>query len=64
MKRKVLFPLVALLLGSAPMNAENWMSRLPDSTYVAVVSIPGAHDAATGSGWASGSEWMGHAHTS
>ena len=59
MKRKVLFPLVALLLGSAPMNAENWMSRLPDDTYVAVVSIPGAHDAATGSGWASGNEGLG-----
>ena len=27
------------------------MSRLPDAAYVAVVSIPGAHDAATGSGW-------------
>ncbi|MBR5841798.1 MAG: hypothetical protein IKY64_04190 [Bacteroidaceae bacterium] len=59
MKRKVLFPLMTLLMGSTQMNAENWMSRLPDSTYVAVVSIPGAHDAATGSGWASGSEWMG-----
>ena len=59
MNRKVLFPLMALFLGSAHVNAENWMSRLPDSTYVAVVSIPGAHDAATGSGWASGSEQIG-----
>lgn len=35
-------------------SADNWMSRLPDDTYVAVVSIPGAHDATTGSGWESG----------
>lgn len=39
--------------------AENWMSRLPDETYVAVVSIPGAHDAATGSGWEAGYESLG-----
>jgi len=39
--------------------AENWMSRLPDETYVAVVSIPGAHDAATGSGWEKGYETLG-----
>lgn len=30
--------------------AENWMARLPDYLYVAQVSIPGAHDAATGNG--------------
>ena len=59
MKRKVLFPLIALLMGSTQMNAENWMGRLPDSTYVATLSIPGAHDAATGSGWASGQEGLG-----
>ncbi|MBR4433627.1 MAG: hypothetical protein IKS80_03860 [Bacteroidaceae bacterium] len=35
-------------------SAAGWMSRLPDDSYVAVVSIPGAHDAATGSGWESG----------
>lgn len=40
------------LLFSLQASADNWMSRLPDDTYVAVVSIPGAHDAATGSGWA------------
>lgn len=59
MRRKVLYPLIALFMASTQLNAENWMGRLPDSTYVAVLSIPGAHDAATGSGWASGSEWMG-----
>lgn len=33
---------------------ENWMARLPDRAYVSTLTIPGAHDAATGSGWASG----------
>ena len=41
----------------------NWMSRLPDETFVSVVSIPGAHDAATGSGWASGSSSNSFAQT-
>ena len=30
------------------------MARLPDRAYVSTLTIPGAHDAATGSGWASG----------
>lgn len=45
-----------LLIISQSMYSSNWMSRLPDNQYVATVSIPGAHDAATGSGWATGSE--------
>lgn len=42
--------LVVLLVPS--LRAENWMARLPDDALVAELSIPGAHDAATGSGWA------------
>ena len=37
----------------------DWMSRLADDVLVARVSIPGAHDAATGSGWEEGAEDMG-----
>jgi hypothetical protein len=48
-----------LLTLSATLQAENWMSRLPDDAYVAVLSIPGAHDAATGSGWTPGTEGLG-----
>ena len=42
-----------LTLVFSRIKAENWMARLPDRTYVSTLSIPGAHDAATGSGWAS-----------
>lgn len=59
MKKNVLLNLLALLCWSSQTNAENWMSRLPDDTYVAVVSIPGAHDAATGCGWDEDSEELG-----
>ena len=40
-----------LLLCPSPLLAENWMSRLPDDAFVAALSIPGAHDAATGYGF-------------
>ena len=30
------------------------MARLPDKTYISYVTIPGSHDASTGSGWADG----------
>lgn len=59
MKKKVLFPLVALLMGNVAVKAENWMKRLPDDTYISVVSIPGSHDSATGCGWAEGHEGLG-----
>ena len=60
MNKKLLLVGVLLTLCST-MQADNWMSRLPDDTYVSVLSIPGAHDAATGSGWASGMEGLGDA---
>jgi len=50
---------LALLLGSTEGEADNWMARLPNDTYVALVSIPGTHDAATGCGWMEGYEDMG-----
>ena len=37
----------------------NWMGRIPDNTYVAALSIPGSHDASTGSGWQSAYEQLG-----
>ena len=51
MRRLIDFFLVMVLL-SLHLRAENWMARLPDDALVADLSIPGAHDAATGSGWA------------
>lgn len=44
----------------AIITSGNWMQRLPDDTFICMVSIPGAHDAATGSGWAAGNESMGN----
>ena len=57
MKRICLF--LAAVCFAAFIHAENWMSRLPDDAYVAVLSIPGTHEAATGSGWSAGMEDMG-----
>jgi len=48
--RRIGFLLVVLL--ALNVQAENWMARLADDALVAELSIPGAHDAATGSGWA------------
>lgn len=33
----------------------NWMADLPDAAYVATLSLPGAHDTATGEGFTAGS---------
>jgi len=38
-------------LVNAKADIPNWMSYLPDDVYVAHVSIPGTHDAATGHEW-------------
>lgn len=40
-----------LLMNVMLLNAENWMKRLPDETYVANLSIPGSHDTGTGNGF-------------
>ncbi|MBQ8050458.1 MAG: hypothetical protein IJ197_02625 [Bacteroidaceae bacterium] len=52
MKRFTLLTLLLALLCQQG-QAENWQYRLPDKTFLSVVSIPGSHDSATGSGWAS-----------
>ena len=66
-ERKKIFPFlktrysffIILLCATKLLRAENWLSRVPDDTYVAVLSIPGSHDSATGSGWDSGYESLG-----
>lgn len=42
---------IALLTLALPMQADNWMKRLPDDAYVCNLSIPGSHDTGTGSGF-------------
>ena len=50
--KRLIGVLLATVLLVPILRAENWMARLPDDALVAELSIPGAHDAATGSGWA------------
>ena len=40
----------------------DWMGRLADDVLVARVSIPGAHDSATGCGWGEGAEETGNSY--
>lgn len=48
---KNIYLLGALLFGlNVNVQADDWMSRLPDRQLVSQVSIPGAHDSATGNG--------------
>ena len=49
--KRILLVCIALVWHTAALLAEDWMSRLPDDAYVAALSIPGAHDAATGYGF-------------
>lgn len=50
----------ALLLSCFAANAgsADWMTELPDNVAVRALSIPGAHDAGTGNGFASGSSFL------
>lgn len=48
--KRILLSLLALCL-TLSIQAEDWMARLADNTYVWKVSIPGTHDAATGHGF-------------
>lgn len=52
MIKKLYFTLLLALATGLTAQADNWMGRLPDNLYVAQVSLPGAHDAATGCGFA------------
>ena len=56
---KNIFSFLFLALICTMAMAENWQYRLPDNTFISVVSIPGTHDAATGSGWQEGMEDLG-----
>ncbi|MCD7721460.1 MAG: hypothetical protein LUI09_04450, partial [Prevotellaceae bacterium] len=49
MKKLISLFIVTVLCASA--KADNWMKDLPDDTPVCLVSIPGTHDSATGSGF-------------
>ena len=42
---------IVLLTLALPMQADNWMKRLPDEAYVCNLAIPGSHDTGTGSGF-------------
>ena len=61
MKNRLFLPLLGCLCAVTQVTADNWMERLPDDEYVSVLSIPGAHDAATGCGWGEGWDDMGNA---
>lgn len=61
MKKRILLSALAVFSIAAQSLAENWMKRLPDSSLPSELSIPGAHDAATGSGWGEGWDDMGDA---
>ena len=50
---KQVYLLFLMLCASIGASAGNWMKRLPDNMYVALVSIPGTHDSATGHGMTS-----------
>lgn len=50
MQKTKLF-LLALIGIVIPIQANNWMKRLPDNTLVSVLSIPGSHDSGTGHGF-------------
>lgn len=47
--------LLSALFASAQSGSATWMASLPDKAFVAQLSLPGAHDAATGEGvtWSS-----------
>ena len=50
MKRNI-FALVLLSAIVLPLQADNWMKRLPDDAYISTLSIPGSHDSGTGNGF-------------
>ena len=54
--------LLALVTLSLPLQADDnsaWMSRLTENPFVSQLSIPGAHDAATGHGFRGALSWLG-----
>ena len=53
MKQALLAILIVLSALAAPLQADNWMKRLPDNAYISTLSIPGSHDSGTGNGFPS-----------
>jgi len=51
MKLHFAIPSFVCLALCLPLQADNWMHRLPDDAYVATLSIPGSHDSGTGNGF-------------
>ena len=51
MTRKICTVLIACLISSHNLLADNWLARISDNTYVSQLSIPGTHDASTGEGF-------------
>ena len=51
MKGRYVTPFVVLWAFFLPMQADNWMYRLPDDAYISTLSIPGSHDSGTGNGF-------------
>ena len=49
--KKDIFALVVLSIFIVPVQADNWMKRLPDDAYISTLSIPGSHDSGTGNGF-------------
>lgn len=62
MTRWIFFVMLVTVMTGLQAQAENWMDRLPDDVFLSVLSVPGAHDAATGSGWQEGMEDLGDAY--
>lgn len=46
----IMFALCSMLLHAQTLNVKNWLSGIDDNRPVSSLSIPGAHDAATGEG--------------
>lgn len=42
---------ITAMAAAMPVSADNWLTPLPDNTYVSDLSIPGTHDSATGEGF-------------
>ena len=47
---------ITAMAAAMPASADNWITPMPDNTYVSDLSIPGTHDSATGEGFQALSE--------
>ena len=51
MKKNILLTLALATVIALSSEAKNWMSKLPDSALICMLSIPGTHDSGTGNGF-------------